>query len=346
MTDEFIPAASPENPVQVYRPHVFSLLVPTLWSLLMLLPIFLIALALTNMGIVSQPVMIAGQWLFGGLYLVFVVSYFMMNVIFWYMDAWLITSTGLVDVQLVALFDRRIAQIAWNQVQDVRVTTEGLLASLFGYGNITVQSAGKQGVFEMRSIPSARAVAELISELSNSARTGISKAGPERFPTERLGEILIEQRGITDNQLTLALQEQRQTGERLGEIMVRHGFIGREDLVKALGHQYHIPHIDLSRYELDPSVVKLMSYNTAVKYHAIPIHRSADNVINIAISEPSHENMGELMEQFDVPLTFLVADESYIREAINGHYLVHRDGAAPNPVTPPTPDNNLPEESE
>lgn len=310
----------PQEPVQIHRPHILNLLAPLGWSVLMLLPPMLILVTLQNF-FSSSPMVALASWLFGGVYLIFVVSYFMMHVIFWYLDAWLIRATGLVDIQLLSLFNRRISELSWSQVQDVRVSTQGLLATLFNFGDVTVQSAGRSGVFELRSIPHASEVAKLISELASASQQSRGTTTAHDFnPSQRLGEILIQQGNITPNELTLALQEQRQTGKRLGQIMVSRGFISREDLVKALGHQYHIPLIDLSRYDLEPAIVRLMPYESAVKYHAIPVHRSPDNVLSIAISQPSSEIMGELMSQFDLPLTFLVADEHYIQEAIAGYY--------------------------
>lgn len=336
----------PQEPVRPpYRPHVLSMLAPALWSLIMLAPPLLIIISLSLAGMGDDPIVEAVEWWFGGLYLIFVISYFTMQVIFWYLDAWVLLPSGLIDVQLISLFNRRVAQLAWNQVQDVRVNTQGFLASLFGFGDIIVQTAGRQGIFEMRAIPHARDVAQLITELSSASRREASIGAAEWVaPTQRLGEILIQQGHLTPNELNQALQEQHQTGKRLGQILLDHQYITREDLVKALGHQYHLPHIDLSRYDIDPAVIQLMPYETAVKYHAIPIHRSSDNVLSIAIAQPSAEKLGELMEQFDLPLTFLVGDESYIQEAITGHYLNQEPRTNfPGPIFPPTgnPDNDL-----
>ncbi len=159
----------PVQSIQVYRPHILDLLGPAFWSFLMFLPGIVILLAISAVGLTEQPLFRAGAWLFGGLYLVFIASYLMMNVVFWYMDTWVATPTGLIDVQLVSLFHRRVAQLMWNQVQDVQVSTQGPLATFFGYGNIRIQSAGKEGIFTMRAIPNAKKVADLISELSANA---------------------------------------------------------------------------------------------------------------------------------------------------------------------------------
>jgi hypothetical protein len=338
--EEFATPLYPQEPVQIKRPHILNLLAPFAWSLLMLLPAIVIIFSLDNIFGSTNPTVNLAVWLFGGVYGAFIVSYFMMYLIFWYLDAWLIMPTGLIDIQLVSLFNRRIAELNWGQVQDVRVAIRGALANLFNFGDVTVQSASRQGVFELRSIPHAHEVAKMIIELSSASRREEAGVAHGASPTQRIGEILIQQGRITPNELTLGLQEQKKSGKRLGQILVERSFISRDDLVKALAYQYHIPHIDLSRYDLEPEVVKLMPYETAVKYRAVPIDRSPDNVLSIAVAQPSNEVITDLMNQFDLPLTFLVADEYYIQEAITGHYLHEGPNSSGTPSTPPS--TNLP----
>ena len=330
---EFVTPIYPQEPVRQLRPHILNLLMPLLWSILMLVPAMLITITLRAIIDTASPAVATAEWLFGGLYLTFVTSYFMMHVIFWYLDAWLIMPTGLIDIQLISLFNRRIAELNWSQVQDVRVAISGVLANLFGFGDVIVQSAGRQGMFEMHSIPRANDVSKLIIELSDAGRR--EEAGSARgiSPTQHLGEILVQQSSLTPNELTLSLQEQKKTGKRIGQILIEHNFISREELVKVLAYQYHVPHIDLSRYDIESDVIRLMPYETAVKYHAIPIDRSPDDVLSIAVAQPSNEVVTDLMSQFDMPLTFLVADEHYIQEAITGHYL-NADRVA-GPTSPP-----------
>ncbi len=305
------------------RRHVINLLAPLLISLAMMLPFIIVSTILSVLDYTDKPVILAGIWLFGGLYLIFIASFFMMQWIVWYLDAWFITQHRLIDIQLVTLFNRRVAQIPFAQVQDVRTTMEGSLASLFKFGDITVQSAGKEGFFQMRSIPNARAVADRISELSEASKENVSSGRTDyiAYPTQRLGETLVAQGVLSRDMLESVLQNQNQSGKLLGQILVERGLISREDLVRALGNQYRIPSIDLSRYQLEPEIVSEMSYEVANKYTAIPIARSPES-LTVAIADPSPEKISELMAQFDVPLAFMVADEDYIKEAITGHYLI------------------------
>ncbi|OGB73534.1 hypothetical protein A3K24_01615 [candidate division Kazan bacterium RIFCSPHIGHO2_01_FULL_44_14] len=313
-------------PPLTLRRHSVDLLVPLGWSVLMLVPLLIFLIAINALGFADQSEVEIGLWLFGGLYVLFVVNFFMMQWIFWYMDVWIILPERLIDIQLISLFNRRVSQMNMDQVQDVRVTMQGVLSSIFRFGNITVQSAGKEGFFELRSIPGARDIADLITSYSERSRVPLAEeSGPHSArPVQRLGEILVNQNIIAPGDLNLALQEQHQTGQRLGRVLLNKQLISREDLVRALGSQYHVPSLDLSRYEIDPAVVRTMPYEIATKFTAIPIARSAE-AITVAIADPSPENTGGLTAQFDTPLAFTVADEDYIQEAITGYYLAGRD---------------------
>ena len=315
------------------RRHIINMLSPLLLSLAMLLPLIIVLTLVTAFGYTTEQLVRAGLWLFSGLYLIFVTSFFMMQWIFWYLDVWFITQHRLIDSQLLTLFNRRTAQIPFAQVQDVRITIQGYFASLFRFGDITVQSAGKEGFFQMRSIPNARDVADHISELSEIRReekTSRPVAGQVARPSQRLGETLVTQGTLSRDDLVSVLQDQHQSGKRLGQLLLERNLISREDLVYALGNQYRMPSIDLSRYQLESEVVHEMPYEVAAKYTAIPVSRSPES-LTIAIAEPSPEKIGELAAQFDIPLAFMVADEDYIKEAITGHYLVHGDGVGVTP---------------
>ncbi len=323
---EHLMSSAPSAPPLILRRHTLNLLAPLGWSVLMLVPLVIFLAALGSLGLAGEPTVETGLWLFGGLYVVFVVNFFMMQWIFWYMDVWIILPERLIDIQLVTLFNRRVSQMNTDQVQDVRVTFQGALASVFRFGDITVQSAGKQGFFELRSISNARDVADLITSYSERGRGAMPSGQTHKTyrPAQQLGEVLIAQNVISPTDLELVLREQPESGKRLGRILLDKRLITREDLVRALGSQYHVPSVDLSRYEIDPVVVKTMPYDLAVQYTAIPIARSRE-AVTVAIADPSPENTGGLSTQFDIPLAFTVADEDYIREAITGHYLAEGD---------------------
>ena len=323
----------PEVIQRTLRRHLVNLAAPLMWSIAMLLPLVFVGLAIGGLGL-NQPSVLAGLWLFGGLYVVFVSSFFMMQWVFWYLDAWMITEHRLIDVQLVTLFNRRVSHLPLNQVQDVRVQTRGSLASLFGFGDITVQSAGKEGFFEMRSIPNAQTVATQINQLVTARQEGIFRPAPPVVtkPTQRLGDVLVARGIITTEDLAAALQDQQHTGKQLGRLLLERNLISRDDLVQALGTQYRMPSLDLSRYQIDADIVREMSHEIAARYTAIPIARSPET-LTVAVADPSPNTLGELAAQLDTPLAFMVADEDYIKEAITGYYLAATESGS-QPMSP------------
>lgn len=306
---------------QVYRRHILNLLAPIGWSAVMLLPLIIMIVLANTLGFVGDPLVRAGLWSMGGIYLIFILSFMMMQWIIWYLDIWILTDSRLVDTQLISLFNRKISQVSLNQVQDVQVDVEGYLPTIFRYGNVKVQTAGKEGFFQLRAISEPRDAARQILELCDAHQSGSANEIVNRIikPTQRLGDILISQGKISHSDLTSVLNTQQQDGRQLGKILLEKNLISREDLVEALGNQYHIPSIDLSRYEIDPKIIHNVSYDMAVRYIIIPISQSPE-ALTVAIAHPSPEVIGELAEQMDIPLAFMVADEDYIKEAIRGYY--------------------------
>ncbi|MCM8776563.1 MAG: type II secretion system protein GspE, partial [Candidatus Omnitrophica bacterium] len=74
--------------------------------------------------------------------------------------------------------------------------------------------------------------------------------------TWRIGEILIQKKLITWEQLSEVLVEQKKTKELTGEILVRKGFISYPLLYKALAEQRGIPFVDLGRVKINPKAVE------------------------------------------------------------------------------------------
>ena len=90
----------------------------------------------------------------------------------------------------------------------------------------------------------------------------------------RLGELLLREKRITTGQLQEALNHQRTHGGRLGSNLVKLGFVRDDEITSLLSRQYGVPAINLSQFDLDPSVVRLIPGETAAKYQVIPVGRS------------------------------------------------------------------------
>lgn len=100
--------------------------------------------------------------------------------------------------------------------------------------------------------------------------------------------MLVEMGIITAEQLNEALQEQKATGERLGKILTYKGFITENQLLETLEFILGIPHVQLSKMQIDPEVVKLISPNIIRKHKILPLNRTASGIM-LAMADPLNQ---------------------------------------------------------
>ncbi len=136
----------------------------------------------------------------------------------------------------------------------------------------------------------------------------------------RLGEILVKESLITQDQLQKALDFQRTNGGKLGSCLTRLGFITDDDITGVLSRQYGVPSINLKYYEIDPNVIKLIPQDTAARYQVIPLSR-VGSVLTIAMTDPTNVfAMDDIKFMTGFNVEPVVASESAIAEAISRFY--------------------------
>jgi type IV pilus assembly protein PilB len=136
----------------------------------------------------------------------------------------------------------------------------------------------------------------------------------------RLGEILIKESLITQDQLDKALEFQRSNGGKLGSCLTKMGYITDDDITGVLSRQYGVPSINLKYYEIDPNVIKLIPQDTALRYQVIPLSR-VGSVLTIAMTDPTNVfAMDDIKFMTGFNVEPVVASESAIGEAISRFY--------------------------
>jgi MSHA biogenesis protein MshE len=80
-------------------------------------------------------------------------------------------------------------------------------------------------------------------------------ARPEKV---RLGEILVQQKLLSEEQLMFSLGEQKRTGRKLGRVFVENAFVTEEQISSALAKQLNITYINLKFYNINPDTVRLL----------------------------------------------------------------------------------------
>lgn len=106
---------------------------------------------------------------------------------------------------------------------------------------------------------------------------------PERI---RLGDLLIQQKLLSDEQLQLALAEQKRSGRRLGRIFVDSGYVTESGIAQALAHQLKADFIDLQNFQPRPELLKLLPEGPARRYRAIPLDEH-NGILRIGFADPT-----------------------------------------------------------
>src|SRR5689334_24239012 len=138
--------------------------------------------------------------------------------------------------------------------------------------------------------------------------------------SQRLGELLVKEKVITPEQLEQATKVQKDTNCRLGSALVKLGFLSDEDVTNFLSRQYGVPAINLSYFEIDPTVVKLIPYETAKRYQILPLSRVGAS-LTIAMVDPTNVfAMDDIKFMTGFNIEPVVASESSILEGIEKAY--------------------------
>jgi type IV pilus assembly protein PilB len=136
----------------------------------------------------------------------------------------------------------------------------------------------------------------------------------------RLGEILVKESLITQEQLQKALDFQRANGGKLGSCLTKMGYITDDDITGVLSRQYGVPSINLRFYEIDPIIIKLIPQDTAQRYQVIPLSR-VGSVLTIAMTDPTNVfAMDDIKFMTGFNVEPVVASESAIGDAISRFY--------------------------
>jgi len=138
--------------------------------------------------------------------------------------------------------------------------------------------------------------------------------------TERIGDLLIREGLITRDQLNHALQEQRENGTRLGYNLVKLGYVKETELTKILARQHRMPAVDLTRFEVDPRVARMIPGEMATKHLVLPLKREG-RTLTVAMVDPTGASVLEDLKFITRCDIFpVIAGEFTLRNAIERYY--------------------------
>lgn len=136
----------------------------------------------------------------------------------------------------------------------------------------------------------------------------------------KLGELLVNDKIITQNDLEVALRKQEENGASLGRILIEMGLASEWEMAAALGKQLNVPFITLSHYEIDPQILASIPAEIVKRYQIVPVDRTGDT-LTVALADPSNIFLlDELRLLTKCNIVPVISFESDIKEAIERYY--------------------------
>ena len=137
---------------------------------------------------------------------------------------------------------------------------------------------------------------------------------------EKLLKIFIGKDLLKETDLESALKVQRQKGGSLSDILVDMGFISRDELMAALSQELGIPPINLSRYKIDPNVIKLIPKKMAKHYQIVPISKMGNTLVVAMVDPLNIFAIDDIKAITGFNISPIITADRDIKEAINQYY--------------------------
>ncbi len=144
---------------------------------------------------------------------------------------------------------------------------------------------------------------------------------PEVKRKFRLGELLVQEGRITEEQLQDALKRSKAGNTILGETLVEMGLVKASDLLRVVGQQIGLPSVDLRMGLIDSNVVARIPKEKALYYGVIPMFYVEDR-LTVAISRPlSIFDFDDLERISDCSIQLVLCSVDAVRQAIDKNYV-------------------------
>ena len=139
----------------------------------------------------------------------------------------------------------------------------------------------------------------------------------EKKHSQKLGEILVQYKIITPEQLEEGLKIQKNSEKRIGKILIDLGRVTQDEINWVLGKQLNLPYVQVNIGNIDIQLSKNISEDTLRKFKAIPIMELNDELV-VAMADPTDEEAIKMIKEVTKrKLKFVLASFENIDETIN-----------------------------
>jgi MSHA biogenesis protein MshE len=142
-------------------------------------------------------------------------------------------------------------------------------------------------------------------------------ARPEKV---RLGDLLVQQKLISQEQLKFALEQQKRSGRKLGRLLVDNAFVTEEHISEALGKQLSIPYINLKYYNINIELVRLLQESQARRFRSMVLEERNGKLL-VGMADPTDlSSFDEITRIVRRDIDIAVVTEGQLLESIDRGY--------------------------
>ena len=148
----------------------------------------------------------------------------------------------------------------------------------------------------------------------------------------RIGEMLLAQGYITQEQLDKALETQKTSGKRLGRTLVDLGYMPEERLIEILSRQFEVPYVKLDNFDIDPNAYTYLPEDMCKQYRVVPLfvqksedeRRQVRSVLTIAMTDPTNMRTISIVKfKVRMDVEVVMASDADVQKCIERVYAGH-----------------------
>ena len=140
-----------------------------------------------------------------------------------------------------------------------------------------------------------------------------------------LGDILVENKIITNEQLERALEEQKTSKEKLGKLLVRQGYLTDEQLLEVLEFSLGIPRVQIGLMDINPEIVKLLPTTLISKHQVLPLSVNQGRLTLIMADPLNYQAVDDVRISTGLDVVPVMASERELEAAIQQYTALQVD---------------------
>ncbi len=170
---------------------------------------------------------------------------------------------------------------------------------------------------------------QMVSEDTLTSILGVQMQSATKM---RIGEMLLAQGYITQDQLNKALETQKTTGKRLGRTLVELGFMPEERLVEILSRQFEVPYVKLENFSIDNDAYTYLPEEMCKQYKVVPLfisksedgRRTIREALTLAMTDPTNMRVIQIVKfKVKMDVDVVMASEADVVKTIERVYAGH-----------------------